>query len=98
MHPSLCLNATRDQVRKVKAIIELDLDKATRKASIGTLVMKENLGTFQKETGDLITRDMEKVEVVNDFFPQSSPASAPVTPPKLQKRKAGTGRMKHHLL
>ncbi|GAB0202677.1 hypothetical protein GRJ2_002733300 [Grus japonensis] len=32
------------------------------------------------------------------FLPQSSPASALATPPKLQKAKAGTGRMKNHPL
>lgn len=26
------------------------------------------MGSFQKETGDLVTTDMEKAEVLNDFF------------------------------
>jgi len=38
---------------------------------------------------------MEKTEVFNDFFPRSSPASAPATPPMSQKAKAETGSMKN---
>jgi len=48
--------------------------------------------------GDLVTWDMENVEALNDFFAQSSPASAPATSPKPQKAKVGTGRMKNHPL
>ncbi|GAB0178545.1 mitochondrial enolase superfamily member 1 [Grus japonensis] len=29
---------------------------------------RENVGPLQKETGDLVTQDMEKTEVLNDFF------------------------------
>ncbi|XP_054141090.1 translation initiation factor IF-2-like [Melozone crissalis] len=38
--------------------------------------------------GELVTQDMEKVEVLSGWFflPQSSLASAPATPPELQKR------------
>jgi len=44
----------------------------------------------------MVTWDMEKAEVLNDFFlSQSSPASAPTTPPKSQKGKAGAGTMKN---
>jgi len=53
---------------------------------------------FWKEMGDLVTWDMENVEALNDFFAQSSPASAPATSPKPQKAKVGTGRMKNHPL
>lgn len=28
----------------------------------------EDVGLFQKETGDLVTRDRKKAEVLNDFF------------------------------
>lgn len=38
----------------------------------------ETVGYLQKETGDLVTWDMEKAEVLHDFFlPQSSSARAP---------------------
>ncbi|GAB0205963.1 mitochondrial enolase superfamily member 1 [Grus japonensis] len=30
--------------------------------------MRENVGPLQNETGDLVTQDMEKAEVRNDFF------------------------------
>jgi len=29
---------------------------------------KDNVGSLWKETGDLVTWDMEKAEVLNDFF------------------------------
>jgi len=29
---------------------------------------RENVGLFQKEAGDLVTWDVEKAEVLNDFF------------------------------
>ncbi|KAK4821892.1 hypothetical protein QYF61_004408 [Mycteria americana] len=29
---------------------------------------RENVGPLQKETGDLVTQDMEQAEVLNDFF------------------------------
>ena len=31
--------------------------------------MKENVGPLQNETGDLVTQDMEKAELLNNFFP-----------------------------
>ncbi|GAB0183010.1 mitochondrial enolase superfamily member 1 [Grus japonensis] len=30
--------------------------------------MRENVGPLQNETGNLVTQDMEKAEVLNDFF------------------------------
>ena len=51
---------------------------------------RENVGPLWKETGDLVTWDMEKAEVLNE----DSLASAPATPPKSQKAKAETERMK----
>jgi len=44
--------------------------------------------------GYLVTWDMEKAESMT-LLPQSSPASAPATPPKLQMAKAETGRVKN---
>jgi len=36
---------------------------------------REKMGLLWKETGDLVTWDTEKGEVLNDILPQSSPAS-----------------------
>ena len=30
--------------------------------------VREDVGSLQRETGDLVMRDMEKAEVFNDFF------------------------------
>ncbi|KFW61557.1 hypothetical protein AS28_01374, partial [Pygoscelis adeliae] len=69
------VRAARDQVRNVKALIELDLasDVKGNKKRFYRYVRdkrktKENVGPLQNETGDLVTRDTEKVEVLNDFF------------------------------
>lgn len=48
---------------------------------------------LRKETGDLITWDMKKTEALNKVLPQSSLSSTLATPPELQKKKAGAGRM-----
>ncbi|GAB0210253.1 mitochondrial enolase superfamily member 1 [Grus japonensis] len=65
----------RDQVRKAKALIEISLarDVKDNKKSFYRYVsdkrrMRENVGPLQNETGDLVTQDMEKAEVLNDFF------------------------------
>ncbi|GAB0209752.1 hypothetical protein GRJ2_003440900 [Grus japonensis] len=69
------LRAARDQVRKAKALIELKLarDVKDNKKSFYRYVSdkrrtRENVGPLQNETGDLVTQDMEKAEVLNDFF------------------------------
>lgn len=53
----------------------------------------ENVGALQKETGDLVTWNVEKAEVFNDILPQSSPASVLAILPKSQYEKAVTRRM-----
>ncbi|PKU42697.1 rna-directed dna polymerase from mobile element jockey-like [Limosa lapponica baueri] len=65
----------RDQVRKAKAQIELNLarDIKANKKSFCTYVddkrkTREDVGPLQKETGNLVTRDMEKVDVLNNFL------------------------------
>jgi len=44
----------------------------SRKASVGDVSdkrkVKENVGPLWKETWDLVTRDMEKAEILNNFF------------------------------
>ncbi|KFV15150.1 hypothetical protein N340_13388, partial [Tauraco erythrolophus] len=69
------VRVTRDQVRKAKALIELNLarDIKGNKKNFYRYVSdkkrsRENVSTFRKETVDLATRDMEKAEVLNDFF------------------------------
>ncbi|GAB0208353.1 mitochondrial enolase superfamily member 1 [Grus japonensis] len=70
------VQAARDQVRKAKALmIELNLarDVKDNKKGFYRYVRdkrrtRENVGPLQNETGDLVTQDMEKAEVLNDFF------------------------------
>ncbi|KFV13722.1 hypothetical protein N340_01198, partial [Tauraco erythrolophus] len=72
------VRATREQIRKAKALIkasELNLarDIKDNKKNFYRYVSdkkrsKENVGPLWKETGDLATRDMEKAEVLSDFF------------------------------
>ncbi|KAJ7406968.1 RNA-directed DNA polymerase from mobile element jockey [Pitangus sulphuratus] len=47
---------------------------------------------------DMVPWDMEKTKVVGDFLLWSFLTSASTATPKSQKAKAGTGRMKNHLL
>lgn len=51
--------------------------------------IKENF--LKKEIEDLVTHEMQKAEVLHDFF---ALGSALGTPPKLQKAKEGAGRMR----
>ncbi|GAB0188489.1 mitochondrial enolase superfamily member 1 [Grus japonensis] len=69
------VRAARDHIRKAKALIELNLarDVKGKKKSFYRYVSdkrktREYVGPLWKETGDLITQDMEKAEALNDFF------------------------------
>ncbi|GAB0207235.1 mitochondrial enolase superfamily member 1 [Grus japonensis] len=69
------VRAARDQVRKAKALIEISLarDVKDNKKSFYRYVSdkrrtRENVVPLWNETGDLVTQDMEKAEVLNDFF------------------------------
>ncbi|GAB0183929.1 mitochondrial enolase superfamily member 1 [Grus japonensis] len=69
------VRAARDQVRKAKALTEISLarDVKDNKKSFYRYVsdkrrMRENVGPLWNKTGDLVTQDMEKAEVLNDFF------------------------------
>ncbi|GAB0186348.1 mitochondrial enolase superfamily member 1 [Grus japonensis] len=69
------VRAAREQVRKAKALIEIILarDVKDNKKSFYRYVsekrrMRENGGPLWNETGDRVTQDMEKAEVVNDSF------------------------------
>lgn len=60
---------------------------------------REILDTLWKGTGDLVTQEMEKAEVLNDFFFASvftSKSSSHIPGP--QEGKAGTRRVKNHPL
>ncbi|KFV11000.1 hypothetical protein N340_13377, partial [Tauraco erythrolophus] len=69
------VRATRDQVRKAKALIGLNLTRDIKgnKKNFYRYVSdkkrsRENVGPLRTETGNLATQDMEKAEVLNDFF------------------------------
>ncbi|KFV09627.1 hypothetical protein N340_04878, partial [Tauraco erythrolophus] len=69
------VRANRDQVKKAKALIGLNLarDIKGNKKNFYRYVSdkkrsRENVGPLQKEMEDLATRDMEKAEVLNYFF------------------------------
>ncbi|GAB0201619.1 class II histocompatibility antigen, B-L beta chain-like [Grus japonensis] len=69
------VRAARDQVRKAKALVEISLarDVKDNKKTFYRYIsdkrkMRENVGPLWNETGDLVTWDMEKAEVLNDFF------------------------------
>ncbi|KAM9653655.1 uncharacterized protein ACIBXB_010484 [Morphnus guianensis] len=67
--------SSQGSLRKAKAVIELNLarDVKDNKKSYyryvsGKRKTRENMGPLWKEMGDLVTQDMEKAEVLNDFF------------------------------
>ncbi|GAB0204419.1 mitochondrial enolase superfamily member 1 [Grus japonensis] len=69
------VQAAREQVRKAKALTEISLarDVKDNKKSFYSYVSdkrrtRENVGPLQNEMGDLVTQDMEKAEVLNNFF------------------------------
>ncbi|GAB0186169.1 mitochondrial enolase superfamily member 1 [Grus japonensis] len=69
------IQAARDQVRKAKALTEINLarDVKDNKKSFYRYVSdkmrtRENVGPLRNEMGELVTQDMEKAEVLNDFF------------------------------
>ncbi|KFW67405.1 hypothetical protein AS28_01846, partial [Pygoscelis adeliae] len=69
------VRAGRDQVRKAKALIELNLARDTKgnKKTFYRYVgdkrkMRDNVGPLHNEMRDLVTQDTEKAEGLNDFF------------------------------
>ncbi|GAB0180799.1 mitochondrial enolase superfamily member 1 [Grus japonensis] len=69
------VRAARKQVRKAKALIEINLardvkdnNKRFYRYVSEKRRMRENVGPLRNETGHLVTQDMEKAEVLNDFF------------------------------
>ncbi|GAB0184043.1 hypothetical protein GRJ2_000869600 [Grus japonensis] len=69
------VRAARKQVRKAKALIEISLSrdvKDNKKRFYRYVSDKrkamENVGSLQNETGNLVTQDMEKSEVLNEYL------------------------------
>ena len=69
------VRAARDQVRKAKTLIESNLAsnlKGNTKSFCRYVGDKrktrDNVGPLRKETGDLVTWNIEKAEVLGDFF------------------------------
>ncbi|GAB0182749.1 hypothetical protein GRJ2_000740200 [Grus japonensis] len=69
------VQAARDQIRKAKALIELNLARSVKgnKKSFYRHVSdkrktRENVSPLQNETGDLVNWVVEKAEVLNNFF------------------------------
>ncbi|PKU36933.1 hypothetical protein llap_12767 [Limosa lapponica baueri] len=69
------LEVARNQIRQAKAQVELNWarDIKDNKKNFCKYVRdkgktREDVGSLRKETGDLVTQDMEKAEVQNDFF------------------------------
>ncbi|GAB0181491.1 hypothetical protein GRJ2_000614400 [Grus japonensis] len=70
------VQAAKDQVRKAKALIEISLarDVKDNKKNFYRYISdkrktRENVGPLWNEMGDLVTQDMEKAEVLKEFFP-----------------------------
>jgi len=69
------VQAGRNQLRKAEALIELNLTRDVKgnKSSFYRYVSdkskaRQNVGPLWKETGDPVTQDMQKAEVLSDFF------------------------------
>ena len=64
----------RDEIRKVKAQMELNLardvknNKGVYRYFGQKRKIKENVPCLVNKTGELVTTDMEKAEVLNNFF------------------------------
>ena len=68
------VRAARNQVRKAKTQIESNLGRDIKgnenkfyRCVNNKRKAREDVDPLQKETGDLVTRDIEKAEVLNDF-------------------------------
>jgi len=96
------VRTARDQVRKAKALIELNLVrdvKGNKKTSIGTSAIKGRLGKMLALSGrkweTWLPRIWRRLRYSMSFLPQSSSASAPAMLPKLHEAQAWTGRIKN---
>ncbi|KAK4811145.1 LOW QUALITY PROTEIN: hypothetical protein QYF61_019776 [Mycteria americana] len=87
-----------DGIRKAKAQLELSLarDAKNNKKGFYRYVgqkrkIKENVPPLVNKTGELVTTDMEKAEVLNNFLPQFSMVISLPTSLKPLNLRAGTG-------
>ena len=91
-----------DQIWKAKALMELNLARATRKASTGITVIKGRVWKMWALSGSKretwLPRIWKRLMYSINLLHRSSLASAPATLPKSQQAKAGTGKMKNHPL
>jgi len=69
------VQVAREQVKKAKALTELNIardvkgnNKAYYRYVSDRKKTRENVGLLHKEAGDLVTQDVEKAEVLKDFF------------------------------
>ncbi|GAB0207435.1 hypothetical protein GRJ2_003209100 [Grus japonensis] len=99
------VRAARDQVRKAKALIEISLarDVKDNKKSFYRYVsdkrrMRENVGPLRNETGDLVAQDMEKAEVLNDFFASVFTGKCLSHTAQVTEGKGRAGRMQNRPL
>ncbi|KFP87718.1 hypothetical protein N310_01981, partial [Acanthisitta chloris] len=88
----------RDTVRKAKAQLELRLarDIKDNKKSFNRYVTckrkaRDNVGPLRKKTGELATLDIEKAEVLNDFFSSVFNSKCSSHPDQTEKSKGGDG-------
>ena len=56
---------------------------------------RETVGPLQNETGDLVTRNMEKAEILHHFFALIFTSKCSSHTTQVAKAKAWTGRMKN---
>jgi len=68
------VEAARDQVRRTKSLIELNLTRDVKgnkksfcRSVSGKRKARDNVSPLWKEMGALVTWDMEKAEVLSDF-------------------------------
>lgn len=99
------IQAAKNQVGKAKTQIELNLvrDIKGNKMDFYKYVSderksRENVGPLMKEMENLVTQDIEKAEILSDFFCLSLLAIALATLSNSQNTKAGTARIKYYPL
>jgi len=95
------VKAARDQGRKAETPMKLNLaiDTKRNRKNICKYISdrrkgREYMGPLQKETCDLVTRDLEKVRYSMTPLSRCPPGRALAVLPNLQKAKVRTGRRK----
>ncbi|GAB0207188.1 mitochondrial enolase superfamily member 1 [Grus japonensis] len=64
------LQTPRSVQKEGEEVLQLrdDRKRCSITVTMGHTWTRENVGPLRNETGDLVTQDMEKAEVLNDFF------------------------------